>query len=94
MTASDVLIKTTLAHRLLDKTEITEDELRDLHNTLGKYDDTLQRLWFMMIDLDNTISDLKRKKDKDALDEGFIKVLSNVRDQMAAKFGEKGYFTK
>lgn len=94
MTASDVLIKTSLAHRLLDKTEITEDELHDLHNILGKYDDMIQRLWFLMIDLGNTINDLKRKKDRDALDDGFIKVLSNMRDQMAARFGEKGYFTK
>jgi len=96
MTASDILLKTNKALDLINKTEITEDELKDINVTVAQYDDILQRLWFLMIDLGNTINSLKAKqaKEPNALTEGFIKVLSNVRDQMALKFGERDYFRK
>jgi len=96
MTATDILFKTNKVLELINKTEITEDELKDLNNTVLQYDDMLQRLWFLMIDIGNTINSLKAKqaKEPNPLTEGFIKVLSNVRDQMALKFGEKDYFRK
>jgi len=91
MTASDILIDTSKAHILISKTEISEEELAALHKMVDDHGSTLQRLWFLMVDLNNTISTLKGKGD-DVINNGFIKVLSNVRDQMALKFGEKGYW--
>ena len=96
MTATDILNSTSQAHTLISKTEISEEELLNLHKMVDDYGSTLQRLWFLMIDINNTVGSLRGKSEKDRtpVDNVSLKLLSTVRDFMALKFGEKDYFRK
>jgi len=89
MTASDAMLHAIQMHEMIDKTEITEEEIIFMHKMVEEQRQVIEKVWFAIIGVDNSI---KNNAEKLGKDDSLIKILEVVRDQFSKAIGEPTYF--
>lgn len=89
MTATDSMLNALQLHELIDKIEITEDEISRMHDMVAKQQSILEKVWFTILGLDNSII---TQKEKHGEDDSYVKVLRVIRDEFLKAINEPNYF--
>lgn len=86
MTVTDIHEKSANVQTLIEDLSCTPEEKAELHHVIGEYGKMLERIWFLMIDLDNSIQKCQ--------DQSFKKLLMHIRNEMATRMGEPNRYEK